>query len=226
MKRRPGTPSALVLGTVLLACCAGRGAVGGRIIDAAHESVPIPGDFVAIKRERGIFLSEGGTRCDAEELTTADSSGQFHFKSWSAPIKSIWDVLFPSEYFLSITAYKRGFTGGEDVVINDQYRGVVALEGHEFAPEAELEHIRQVALSLNTCGNAYEYRDAMKPLVDALKADAARVAATPKQLSDATSLLMSPAEALSLARQISPARLIQQRLLPPPTPAQSAAAPR
>jgi hypothetical protein len=221
-----GTLSLLGLGTVLVARYPGRGAVGGRITDAAHGSAPIPGALVVIKREGGIFLSEGGTRCDAEELTTADSAGQFHFRSWSAPVKSIWDVLFPSEYFISITAYKRGFTGGKNLVINDQYRGLVALEGHELAPEGELEHIRQVALGLNTCGNAYEYVVSIKPLVDALKADAARVATTPKQLADATSLLMSPAEVLSLARQAAPAPVIGHRFMPPPTAAQSAATPR
>jgi hypothetical protein len=216
----------LGIGTLLCGCGSGRGAFDGRIIDAAHESAPVPGAFVVIKRERGVFLSEGDVQCGVQELTSADSHGHFHFKSWWAPLKSVWDVMFPSEYFISITVYKRGFTGGENIVINDQYHGVVVLEGHELTPGVELEHIRQVALGLHSCDNSYEYAASMKPLVDALKADAALVAATPKQLSDATYLLISPAEAISLARQASPAPVIEQRVMRPPTPAQSAAAPR
>lgn len=216
----------LGVGTLLFGCGAGRGALDGRIIDAAHESAPVAGAFVVITRKRGVFLSEGGVQCGLQELTSADDHGHFHFKSWRPSLKSSWDGIFSSEYFASITVYKRGFTGSENFVINDQYDGVVVLEGKELTPHDELEHIREVAQGLHTCGNAYEFDESTKPLVDVLKADAALAAVTPKQLSDSIYLLMSPAEADSLARQASPARIIEQRVKRPPAPAQSMAAPR
>jgi hypothetical protein len=177
--------------TVLFGCGWGRGALDGRIIDAAHESAPVPGAFVVIKRERGVFLSEGDVQCGVQELTTADSHGHFHFKSWWAPIKSVWDVVFPSEYFISITVYKRGFTGSENFAINDKYQGVVVLEGRQLTPDEQLAHIREVAQGLHSCDNDYVFEESTKPLIDALKADAALVAITPKQLSDAIYSLMS-----------------------------------
>jgi hypothetical protein len=216
------------MGTLLFGCGWGRGALDGRIIDAAHESAPVPGAFVVIKRERGVFLSEGDVQCGVQELTFADTHGHFHFKYWWAPLKSVWDVIFPSEYFISITVYKRGFTGSENLVIGDRYQGVVVLEGQDLTPDEELAHIREVAQGLHSCDNEYEFEESTKPLVDALKADAALAAVTPKQLSDATYLLMSPAEAISLARQASPAPLIKEqvRRQPTPTPVQSTAATR
>jgi hypothetical protein len=220
----------LGMGTLLYGCGWGRGAVDGRIIDAAHESAPVPGAFVVIKRERGVFLSEGDVQCGVQQLTTADSHGHFHFNYWWAPIHSVWDVVFPSEYFISITVYKRGFTGSENFAINDKYQGVVVLEGRELTPDRQLAHIREVAQGLNSCDNEYVFEESTKPLIDALKADAALVAATPKQLSDATYLLMSPAEARSLALRVSPAPLIKElarpQPAPTPAPAQSTAAPR
>jgi hypothetical protein len=218
------------MGTLLCGCGWGRGALDGRIIDAAHESAPVPGAFVVIKRERGVFLSEGDVQCGVQELTTADSRGHFHFNSWWAPIKSVWDVVFPSEYFISITVYKRGFTGSENFAINDKYQGVVVLEGRRLTPDEQLARIRGVAQGLHSCDNEYVFEESTKPLIDALKADAALVAATPKQLSDATYLLMSPAEATSLALRVSPAPLIKEQVrpqpAPTPAPAQSTAAPR
>jgi hypothetical protein len=230
MRRLLGSLWMLVMGTLLFGCGWGRGALDGRIIDAAHESAPVPGAFVVIKRERGVFLSEGDVQCGVQELTTADSHGHFHFKSWWAPLKSVWDVIFPSEYFVSITVYKRGFTGGENFAINDKYQGVVVLEGRELTSDEELAHIREVAQGLHTCDNEYAFEDSTRPLIDALKTDAALVAETPKQLSDATYLLMSPAEAISLALKASPAPLIKEQVRPPPAPArapaQSTATPR
>ena len=141
---------AVGMGTLLFGCGSGRGAVDGRIIDAEHDSVPVPGAFVVIKRERGVGVWEG-TVCDAQELSSSDNQGHFHFKSWRPPIRSIWDVMLPSQYFIGITVYKQGFIGSENIVINDQYRGVVVLEGHDLTSEAELEHIRQVGASLFSC---------------------------------------------------------------------------
>ncbi len=73
------------MGALLFGCGSGRGALDGRIID--HESAPVPGAIVLIKREHGVFLSEGGVACDAEALTSSDGHGHFHFKPWWPPIK-------------------------------------------------------------------------------------------------------------------------------------------
>jgi hypothetical protein len=127
---------------------------------------------------------------------------------------------------VGVTIYKRGFIGGENILINDKYRGVAALEDHKFQPDDELEHIREVALNLNDCDNSYESAESIQPVVDALKADAALVAVTPRQLADATYLLMSPAEAIALAQKGSPEPVIEQRIGRPPSPQQGTAAPR
>jgi hypothetical protein len=65
----------IVLGmaALLFGCGSGRGALDGRIID--HESAPVPGAFVLVKRERGVGL-EGGVACDAEENSRPTSSSR------------------------------------------------------------------------------------------------------------------------------------------------------
>jgi hypothetical protein len=196
----------ILLGLLMLLVCfgPGRGAVDGRIVDAAHASRPVPGAYVVLKRERGGF----GDWCDAEVMTYSDRHGQFHFGSWLPRIRSIWDVIFPTHYFLRLTVYKPGFAGGEDVSINDDYHGVIALQGGPLAPEEELQHIRYVGQGLHACDNSYEFDESVAPLVAALRQEAGRVPATPRQLFDATRILMSPAEVITMSRELSPAPLI------------------
>jgi hypothetical protein len=196
-------------------CLGGRGSLDGKVIDVANGSAPVPGAILVLTRSRPAGWATDATSCEGQQLTYSDEQGRFHFDRWSPPIHSLWDIIVPSNYFMEVLAYKRG-GASTDLLINDEYRGVIQLKSQSVAPDVLLAEIREIGFHIN-CNSRYS--DTVKPLIDALKAEAAQVVRTPKELQDAVGIFTAPTYS---RHEREPTQTI---IHPPPTPNQSSAAP-
>jgi hypothetical protein len=196
-------------------CLGGRGSLDGKVIDVANGATPVPGTILVLTRSRPAGWATDATSCEGQQLTYSDRQGRFHFGRWSPPIHSLWDIIFPSNYFMEVLAYKRG-GASTDLLINDKYRGIIKLNSQNAARDVRLADIREVGFHID-CNSRYS--DTVKPLIDALEAEAAEVATTPKELQDAVGIY-APSTYSRDEREAT-----QTIIHPPPTPTQSGAAP-
>jgi hypothetical protein len=200
---------------VLGGCLGGRGSLDGKVIDAGNGAAPVPGAILVLTRSRPAGLATDATSCEGQQLTYSDQQGRFHFDRWSPPIHSFWNIIFPSNYFIELFAYKRGGASAE-LPIDDKYRGVIQIKSHNAAPDVLLAEIREVGFHIDC--NA-RYSDTVKPLIDALKVEAAEAATTPKELQDAVGIFTPPTYSRHERKPT------QTTIQPPPTPGQSGAQP-
>jgi hypothetical protein len=201
--------------TVMLGgCLGGRGSLDGKVIDVANGATPVPDTILVLTRSRPAGWATDATSCEGQQLTYSDQEGRFHFDRWSPPIHSLWDIIFPSNYFMEVLAYKRGGVSA-DLLINDTYRGVIELHGQNTAPAMRLAAIREIRFHID-CNSRYS--DTVKPLIYTLEAEAAEVATTPKELQDAVGIYAPP----TYSGGTKPPPAI---IHPPPTATQSGAAP-
>jgi hypothetical protein len=198
-------------------CFRGRGSLDGKVIDMSNGAAPVPGAILVLTRSRPI-AGVGPASCEGQQLTYSDAQGRFHFDRWSRPVHSLWDVISPIGYLMNLTAYKRG-VGEIEIGINDEYHGVVKLGTESATREALLIQIRATGLSIQ-CN--YRYLDSMKPLMDALKAEAAELATTPQELNDAVGIL----NPIAYPRYIIPREPARTIIQSPPAPNQSGANPQ
>jgi hypothetical protein len=206
---------AIATAVMLGGCLGGRSSLDGRVIDVANGGAPVPGAILVLTRSRPANWATDATSCEGQQLTYADQQGRFHFDRWSPPIHSLWDIIFPSYYFRELVAYKRGM--GADLLISDRYRGVIEINSQNVAPNVRLSEIREVGFHID-CNSRYS--DTVKPLIDALKAEAAELATTPKEFQDAVGIFdLLPTYT---RHQREPTQTI---IHPPPTPGQSGVAP-
>ncbi len=180
MMPTPGAVAILFFCMFLSACSSARNRVDGVIVDADHNDAPIPAAIIVLTRMREVgtpmYASE---RCDDQELTYSDSEGRFHFEPWSAPHGSLWDYLLPSDYRVDLTIYKRGFVPDSDAIhVRDGFRGTVRLRRFDAPADQQIARILRVT-SVASCNNAH--REAARPLLDALNADAEAIPVTPDQ---------------------------------------------
>jgi hypothetical protein len=206
---------AVAIAVMLGGCLGGRGSLDGKVIDVANGA-PVPGVILVLTRSRPANWATDATSCEGQQLTYSDRQGLFHFDRWSPPIHSLWDIIFPSNYLMEVLAYQRG-GANTDLLINDQYRGVIQINTQNVAPDVLLEEIREVGFHID-CNS--RYTDTVKPLIDELKAEAAEVAATPKELQDAVGIFNLLSTYSRHGRE--PAQTIAH---PPPAPSQSGATP-
>jgi hypothetical protein len=203
--------------TVMLGgCFGGRGSLDGKVIDVANGGAPVPGAILVLTRSRPANSVTDATSCGGQQLTYSDQQGRFHFDRWSPPIHSVWDIIFPSNYFMKVFAYKRGGASA-DLRISDKYRGVIQISSQNATPDVLLAEIREAGFHID-CNSRYS--DTVKPLIDALKAEAAEVATTPKELQDAVGIF-SLLSTYSRHERESARTIIHSS----PTPSQSGAAP-
>jgi hypothetical protein len=92
----------------------------------------------------------------------------------------------------------------------------VSGKSQNVAPDVLLAEIREVGFHIDC--NA-RYSDTVKPLIDALKVDAAEVATTLEELQDAVGIFTPPTYS---RHEREPT---QTTIYPPPTPGQSGAQP-
>jgi hypothetical protein len=201
----------MTIAVMLGGCLGGRGSLEGKVIDVANGGALVPGAILVLTRSRPANWATDATSCEGQQLTYSDERGRFHFDRWSPPIHSLWDLIFPSSYFMEVLVYKRG-GASTDLLINDQYRGVIKLKSQNVAPEVLLAEIREVGFHID-CNSRYS--DTVKPLIDALKTEAAEVATTPKELQDAVGIFAPPTYS---RHERGPTQTI---IHPPPTPSQS-----
>jgi hypothetical protein len=206
---------AMATAVILGGCLGGRGSLDGKVIDAANGA-PVQGVILVLTRSRPANWPTDATSCEGQQLTYSDRQGLFHFDRWSPPIHSLWDIIFPSNYFMEVLAYKRG-GASTDLLINDRYRGVIQINSQNVAPEVLLAEIRKVSFRID-CNSRYS--DTVKPLIEALKAAAAEVATTPKELQDAVGIFNLLSTYSSREREP-----VQTIIHPPPAPSQSGATP-
>jgi hypothetical protein len=206
---------AMATAVMLGGCFGGRGSLDGKVIDVANGGAPVPSAILVLTRRRPAGWATDATSCEGQGLTYSDEQGRFHFARWSPPIHSLWDIIFPSDYFMEVLAYKRGGVS-TDLLIDDEYRGVIQLKSRNVAPDVLLAEIREVGFHID-CNS--RYLDTVKPLIDVLKAEAAEVATTPKELRDAVGVFGLPTYS---RQEREPTQTI---IHPPPTPGQSGAAP-
>jgi hypothetical protein len=205
-------------GTLVLAGCLwGRGSLDGKVIDMGNGAAPVAGAILVLTRSRPI-AGIGPASCEGQQLTYSDAQGRFHFDRWSPPGHSFSDVISPIGYLMNLTVYKRGL-GAIEIGINDEYRGVVKLESQNATREALLIQIRGAGLSIR-CND--RYLDSAKPLMDALKSEAAELATTPKELNEAVGFL----NPIGFPAHITPREPAQTIIQSPPTPSQSGAPPQ
>jgi hypothetical protein len=197
-------------------CFGGRGSLDGKVIDAGNGGAAVPGAIIVLSRSRPANLATDATICEGQQLSYSDAQGRFHFDRWSPP--SFREVISPIGYFMNLTVYKRGL-GEIELGINDDYHGVVKLDSQGATREALLIQIRATGLSIR-CD--YRYLDSMKPLMDALKSEAAELATTPKELDDAVGIL----NPIAYPAHISPRVPAQTVIHSPPSAIQSGATPR
>jgi hypothetical protein len=198
-------------------CLGGRGSLDGKVIDVWGGEVPVSGAIVVLKRSRAANVATDATTCEGQQLTYTDEQGRFHLDRWSPPTHSVWNVIFPSNYFMELVVYKR-MLGETELLINGEYRGVVKLHTKSISREALLIHIHSAAEALACNG----YQASMKPVVDALKSDAAEIATTPQELNDAVGVL----NPIAYPAHITPREPAQTTIQSPPTPNQSGASPQ
>jgi hypothetical protein len=206
---------AMATAVMLGGCLGGRGSLDGKVIDVANGA-PVRGVALVLRRSRPANWVTDATTCEGQQLTYSDEQGRFHFDRWSPPIHSLWDIIFPSNYFMEVFAYKRGGASA-DLRISDKYRGVIQISSQNTTPDVLLAEIREVSFHID-CN--FRYSDTVKPLIDALKAEAAEVATTPKERQDAVGIFNLLSTYSRHERE--PA---QTTIHPPPTPRQSGAAP-
>jgi hypothetical protein len=212
---RYGALVAMATAAMLGGCLGGRGSLDGKVIDAGNGAAPVPGAILVLTRSRPAGLATDATSCEGQQLTYSDQQGRFHFDRWSPPIHSFWNIIFPSNYFMELFAYTRGGASAE-LLIDDKYRGVIQINRQNAAPDMLLAEIREVGFHIDC--NA-RYSDTVKPLIDALKAEAAEVATTPKELQSAVGIFI-PQTYSTHEREPT-----QTTIHPPPTPGQSGAQP-
>jgi hypothetical protein len=171
-------------GALLCSCSSGLERVDGKIVDTGEHDAPLSNAVVVAVRERGIFsLAGSAAACEDLELTRSDAEGRFHFDPWSPPHRPLWKVVFPDQYWVTLTVYKRGFASlhdGPGVRVTDSFDGIIRLERFDDSFEHQLQYMHDVEQAVKCDGS--DYYLAKRPLLHELEMDATALATTPQQM--------------------------------------------
>jgi hypothetical protein len=174
---------AIALCFCLSDCSSGLGRIDGRVVDESAHDAPVANAIVVIVRERGVFaLADSAFACEDLELSYSDEQGRFHFNRWSPLNRPAWKLIFPDQYLITLTVYKRGFASlrkGPSLQIDHAFDGLIKLSPYHDSFEPQAQYMHNVVAGVS-CNDSHLYL-AAGPLLHEIEIDARALATTPEQ---------------------------------------------